>query len=990
VINFRDDSESTKSINCDVLPVKTDQACLFNKSAGYIIVGGLTGLGWEIVELIAKMGGGCIAIFARRQPTDQRLAEMREMSEKYNCCIISLRADVSDFESVKKAFETYHAEYHDYPVKGIFHGAAVVEDAIIVYMTEEKFEKVLQPKIKGTLNLHILSKDMKLDYFILHSSVTSVFGNTGQMNYGAGNSFMDTFAYYRRSNGLSGQTINWGALHLGILTASEHVERHLNAQGYHSLNPDKIMECLLHTLSNDFTQIVYGIFKWDTIIRQSPDMIHISSKLQPILLELNLMTIFTAEQGTKIIVDLKELQKLSKDKLYVKINEIVVLIAADLFALEVPMIQTTTPFTKLGIDSMTGMAFINTIYEHLSCKIPIMAVLSDEANIESISSLILQQMSVSSDVTGMVPVYKMLHLKSEIKSVSINLNFIEQSIYSFESHPNTFSFLRVDMTIMNSDIRESEIQNASQELVSLYPELTSIYAEMDGIPFRFVERSQLKEGVDKVDNSLFNHRTYVPNKEDVGGFRDMCIREIVDCKSQEEDDISTPKTVILEGRVFKIDCSREMDTLEVNLYFDRLLFDNISTEQLAVNFVSILDGTHVKNKQETDYDNTEQEELNRAIREHKEDGKRFWSSRVSMAAIPPVMFGESQFVDKNETDVEIRTVTLTKEVWTTLKDFNLNNQITNFEFFIGIYQLLLHLISENDIISVASFVDLRQFLQRSENTGTIENLIPFITTFQKNKTCIQYLLENVENVRDTQKHGIIPFNDMQNMFTNTLSGINAFMHGIFTDITCGTDFVDISANVKLKPIRSFDSRFQTSLHISDTEIPEHIVLSLHYKLRFVQENTASQVLRGLLEITETILSVKEVTIEQIKKKYNSAQKETIGKFPNSQKKQTYTNGDVDEENLLLHGGDSLVLNGGETVVLNRNVKDGIRFKGKIYSVFCCFCCFLLLFFCVFVLFCFVFAFYFIFGGRDHILHTSQAIQYNYRQDTILHNTSTIN
>ena len=129
-------------------------------------------------------------------------------------------------------------------------------------MTEKKFEKVLKPKIKGTLNLHILSKDMKLDYFILHSSITSVFGNTGQMNYGAGNSFMDTFAYYRRSNGLSGQTINWGALHLGLLTAYEHVERHLNAQGYHSLKSHEIMECLLHTLSNDFTQIVYGIFKW--------------------------------------------------------------------------------------------------------------------------------------------------------------------------------------------------------------------------------------------------------------------------------------------------------------------------------------------------------------------------------------------------------------------------------------------------------------------------------------------------------------------------------------------------------------------------------------------------------------------------------------------------------------------------------------------------------------------------------------------------------
>ena len=518
---------------------------------------------------------------------------------------------------------------------------------------------------------------------------------------------------------------------------------------------------------------------------------------------------------------------------------------------------------------MTCMALINTIYEHLSCKIPIITVLSEEASIESISTLIIQQMSVSSDVTGMVPVDKMLHLKSEIKGDSINLNFIEQSIYSFETYPNTFSFLRVDMTIMNSDIRESTIQNASQELVSLYPELTSLYPEMNGIPFRFVETSQLKEGLDNVDDSFFNPRRYVPSKEDVGGFRDTCIREIVDCKSQEEEDTPTTKTVILEGRVFKIACSREMDTLEVNLYFDRLLFDNISTEQLSLNFVSILDGTNITNRQETDHKNIE-EKLNRAIREHKEDGERFWSSRVSMT-IPPVMFGESQFVDKNETDVEIRTVTLTKEVWTTLKEFNHEKQITNFEFFIGIYQLLLHLISENDIISVASFADLRQFLQRSENTGTIENLMPFITTFQKDKTCIQYLLKNAENVRDTMKHGIIPFNDMQNMFTNTLSGINAFMHGIFTDKTCGTDSVDISTNVKLKSIRSFDSRFQTSLHISDSEIPQQIVLSLHYKPRFVQENTASQVLRGLLEITETILNSKGVTIEKIKENFNSAQ-----------------------------------------------------------------------------------------------------------------------
>ena len=40
---------------------------------------------------------------------------------------------------------------------------------------------------------------------------------------------------------------------------------------------------------------------------------------------------------------------------------------------------------------------------------------------------------------------------------------------------------------------------------------------------------------------FFNPRKYVPSKEDVGGFRDTCIRE-----SQEEEDTPTTKTVILE------------------------------------------------------------------------------------------------------------------------------------------------------------------------------------------------------------------------------------------------------------------------------------------------------------------------------------------------------------------------------------------------------------------------------------------------------------
>ncbi|XP_071169490.1 probable polyketide synthase 1 [Mytilus edulis] len=395
IVNFDDRNQEENAINASDRDVKIDISRIFNKSSGYLIIGGLTGLGWEIVKLIAEMGGGCISIIARSTPTEEQLSQMKSVMKKHGCHIISLIGDVTDYMSLKGALDQYKDEFPIYPLKGVFHGAAVVDDALIVYMKEEQFEKVLRPKILGTLNLHNLTRDMNLDYFVMHSSITSVFGNSGQTNYGAGNAFMDTFAFYRRSKGLCGQTINWGALHLGLLTTSERVELHLNSQGYISLKRDEIIECLLHTLCKNFTQIVYGIFNWETIIRQSPDMKHLHSKIQPLLTELNLKDIFTSKQGNKINVDVDEILKLPEEKRYAKTVEALGEIVADAFAIELTDINEMTFFVDLGIDSMKGMSLINNIYTYFICKIPIVAVLEQDANINTIARIIVKQMEVA-------------------------------------------------------------------------------------------------------------------------------------------------------------------------------------------------------------------------------------------------------------------------------------------------------------------------------------------------------------------------------------------------------------------------------------------------------------------------------------------------------------------------------------------------------------------------------------------------------------------
>ena len=71
-----------------------------------------------------------------------------------------------------------------------------------------------------------------------------------------------------------------------------------------------------------------------------------------------------------------------------KILELVSNIAADVCAVDLSLIQSGTTLLSLGIDSMKGMAFINSVYDHISCKIPVLAVLEEDSTIQSISDLI--------------------------------------------------------------------------------------------------------------------------------------------------------------------------------------------------------------------------------------------------------------------------------------------------------------------------------------------------------------------------------------------------------------------------------------------------------------------------------------------------------------------------------------------------------------------------------------------------------------------------
>ena len=145
---------------------------------------------------------------------ESRKADIANIESAYNCKVLCCKCDITDYDKLEKTFEYIKADVGklDCTIQGIFQGAGILDSCLVQMLSREKLISPMTPKILGTLNLHIVTKDLNLGYFVMQSSITSLIGNVGQSAYGAGNAFMDAFALWRRNRNLNAHSINWGAL----------------------------------------------------------------------------------------------------------------------------------------------------------------------------------------------------------------------------------------------------------------------------------------------------------------------------------------------------------------------------------------------------------------------------------------------------------------------------------------------------------------------------------------------------------------------------------------------------------------------------------------------------------------------------------------------------------------------------------------------------------------------------------------------------------
>lgn len=192
----------------------------FDPEARYVLVGGLSGFGRSIVRWMVSRGAKDLIMWSRSGSSNLS-REAVALIDELEAQSVSLRAvacDVSDRDQVMRAMDEASSGR---TVRGVFNFAVSYQDISFDKMTVDKFHQGMAAKVSGTKNLHeaTVSLDLKLDFFVMVSSLGTVYAFPTQSVYLAANNFLDYFARYRRRSGLPATTVSLGFISdLGALT----------------------------------------------------------------------------------------------------------------------------------------------------------------------------------------------------------------------------------------------------------------------------------------------------------------------------------------------------------------------------------------------------------------------------------------------------------------------------------------------------------------------------------------------------------------------------------------------------------------------------------------------------------------------------------------------------------------------------------------------------------------------------------------------------
>ena len=149
-----------------------------------VVTGASRGIGKAIALRLAKDG---YKVIINYNGSETAALEVKAQIEQMGAQADTMQCNVADFESCQKFVERVIAENGRIDV--LVNNAGITRDGLLMRMSEEDFDQVLDTNLKGTFHMiRFVSRYMlkqKSGRIVNMASVVGVAGNAGQANYAA-------------------------------------------------------------------------------------------------------------------------------------------------------------------------------------------------------------------------------------------------------------------------------------------------------------------------------------------------------------------------------------------------------------------------------------------------------------------------------------------------------------------------------------------------------------------------------------------------------------------------------------------------------------------------------------------------------------------------------------------------------------------------------------------------------------------------------------
>ncbi|NES56252.1 SDR family NAD(P)-dependent oxidoreductase [Micromonospora sp. PPF5-6] len=177
--------------------------------ATYLVTGALGAVGRELVADLVRRGARRLLLVGRRTEADldpaarDLLTRLRD--EGIGVGYVGGGCDTAD--SRRQVSDALRGMP---PLAGVLHAAGTIARVPAGELDAGLIAAALRAKVGGAWWLHRLTRDLPLDFFVLVSSVSALWGTEGYAAYAAANGGLDALAAYRRSLGLPAVSIAYG------------------------------------------------------------------------------------------------------------------------------------------------------------------------------------------------------------------------------------------------------------------------------------------------------------------------------------------------------------------------------------------------------------------------------------------------------------------------------------------------------------------------------------------------------------------------------------------------------------------------------------------------------------------------------------------------------------------------------------------------------------------------------------------------------------